>query len=161
MKAAEALIESKCIAGGQAYNISDENPMEPYEFIRLHLILKNKLFNAYFRPIFKAFKSPMPWIPLPVGVVYAAAYFLEILHYLIGTDPVITRNEMVKVTNHHYCNIEKAKTQLGYKPVEYKVEDAVDIMMKDRRKTSDSGMTKKLMIFIILIVVYVTYAFLK
>ena len=38
LKAAEALIESNCIAGGQAYNISDENPMEPYEFIRWHLL---------------------------------------------------------------------------------------------------------------------------
>ena len=34
MKAAEKLSASSCIAGGQAYNISDDNPMEPYEFIR-------------------------------------------------------------------------------------------------------------------------------
>ena len=103
----------------------------------------------------------MPWIPLPVGVVYAAAYFLEVLHYLIGTDPVITRNEMVKVTNHHYCNIEKAKTQLGYKPVQYKVEDAVEIMMKDRRNTSDGGLNKKLVVFLIVILFYITHSFLK
>ena len=116
--------------------------------------------NVYFRPVFTALKSPMPWIPLPVGVVYAVAYFLEVLHYLIGTDPVITRNEMVKVTNHHYCNIEKAKTQLGYKPVEYKVKDAVEIMMKGRTKSTDGG-HKKLMIFLILILVYVIYSVLK
>ena len=106
-------------------------------------------------------KCPLPWIPLPVRVVYAVAYFLEVLHYLIGTDPVITRNEMVKVTNHHYCNIEKAKTQLGYKPVQFKVEDAVEIMMKDRRKTTDGGLNKKLVVFLILILFYTTHFFLK
>ena len=120
-----------------------------------------RYLNDYFRPLFTALKSPMPWIPLPVGVVYAVAYFLEVLHYLIGTDPVITRNEMVKVTNHHYCNIEKAKTQLGYKPVQYKVEDAVEIMMKDRRKTTDGGLNKKLVVFLILILFYTTHFFLK
>ena len=103
----------------------------------------------------------MPWIPLPVSVVYAAAYFLEVMHYLIGTDPVITRNEMVKVTNHHYCNINKAKKQLGYEPVQYKVEDAVEIMMKKRIKTADDGITKKCMIFLIMLLSYITFFYLQ
>ena len=70
----------------------------------------------------------MPWISLPVGLVYAVAYILEILHYAIGTDPVITRNEMVKViqsiktsNSKLICNwpydmaqILTLKTNLGY-----------------------------------------------
>ena len=58
----------------------------------------------------------MPWIPLPIGLVYAVAYILEILHYSIGTDPVITRNEMVKVLKCSPFN-ESKKTEtkhLGY-----------------------------------------------
>lgn len=58
MKAAEALIDSNCIAGGQAYNISDENPIEPYEFIRLHFLSHDFfLFKCLFQAVVHCFKK--------------------------------------------------------------------------------------------------------
>ena len=107
MKAAAKLSETeKCIAGGQAYNISDNCPMEPYQFIK---------------PLFDAMEQPLPWIPLPFFLVYIAAYILEILHYAVGVYPIFTRNEIVKVTNSHYCKMDKAINELGYSPKTYKV----------------------------------------
>ena len=107
MKAAAKLSETeKCIAGGQAYNISDNCPMGPYQFIK---------------PLFDAMEQPLPWIPLPFFLVYIAAYILEILHYAVGVYPIFTRNEIVKVTNSHYCKMDKAINELGYSPKTYKV----------------------------------------
>jgi len=107
VKAAAKLSETeKCIAGGQAYNISDNCPMGPYQFIK---------------PLFDAMEQPLPWIPLPFFLVYIAAYILEILHYAVGVYPIFTRNEIVKVTNSHYCKMDKAINELGYSPKTYKV----------------------------------------
>ena len=107
VKAAAKLSETeKCIAGGQAYNISDNCPMEPYQFIK---------------PLFDAMEQPLPWIPLPFFFVYILAYILEILHYAVGVYPIFTRNEIVKVTNSHYCKMDKAINELGYSPKTYKV----------------------------------------
>jgi len=120
VKAAAKLSETeKCIAGGQAYNISDNCPMEPYQFIK---------------PLFDAMEQPLPWIPLPFFLVYIAAYILEILHYAVGVYPIFTRNEIVKVTNSHYCKMDKAINELGYSPKTYKFADAVAILMKERTR---------------------------
>ena len=107
MKAGEKLSETEnCIAGGQVYNISDGKPIEPYVF---------------FKPLFDAMEQPLPWIPLPFYLVYFIAYVIELGHYAFGIYPIFTRNEILKVTNSHYCNISKAKKELGYQPKKYRV----------------------------------------
>lgn len=124
IKAGEKLTqEANYIAAGKAYNISDGNPMCPYQFLK---------------PLFDAMEQPLPWIPIPFILVYLAAYICEWLHLMVGGfDPLFTRNEIMKVTNSHYCKLDKAINELGYEPKKYRFADAVAILMKERvRKRS-------------------------
>lgn len=67
-------------------------------------------------------EQPLPWIPIPFLLVYLAAYICEWLHlWLGGFDPLFTRNEIMKVTNSHYCKLDKAIEELGYEPKKYRV----------------------------------------
>ena len=116
MKAGEKLRKSEeYISAGQAYNISDGNPMCPYQFLK---------------PLFDSMEQPLPWIPIPFILVYLAAYICEWLHlWLGGFDPLFTRNEIMKVTNSHYCKLDKAIEELGYEPKKYRVSPNLSVKL--------------------------------
>ena len=76
----------------------------------------------FLKPLFDAMEQPLPWIPIPFILVYLAAYICEWLHLIVGGfDPLFTRNEIMKVTNSHYCKLDKAINELGYEPKKYRV----------------------------------------
>ena len=78
----------------------------------------------FLKPLFDAMEQPLPWIPIPFILVYLAAYVCEWLHLMVGGfDPLFTRNEIMKVTNTHYCNLDKAINELGYEPKKYRVSE--------------------------------------
>ena len=111
MKAAVKLLPSEnCIAAGKPYNISDGYPVEPYVFLK---------------PLFDAMDQPLPYITIPYFIVHLMAWLSEILHVLVREwfwfEPIVTRNEACKVCTSHWCNIEKARKELGFVPVDGKV----------------------------------------
>jgi len=118
------LKESLNVSCGKAYNISDGAPSDPYVF----------LF-----PLFKAMEQPLPQISLPFYLVFFFAYLSEKLtSFLLAAfgfrlEPIVTRNECLKVCTSHYCDITAAKEELGYRPGNYKFSDAVDILMQERK----------------------------
>ena len=110
------------IAAGKPYHISDGKPYEPYVFLK---------------PLFDAMDQPLPFITIPYFLVHFMAWLSEMVHIrardYFWFEPIVTRNEACKVCTSHWCNIEKAKTELGYVPVDGKVsfyeKDYTDILI--------------------------------
>jgi 3beta-hydroxy-delta5-steroid dehydrogenase/steroid delta-isomerase len=99
--AARALHENPGLVSGQAYFITDDEPMDPLE---------------WFAPLLHGLGVPMPRLRLPARPMYGLAYGLEWLHRLGGPAPAFTRLEVLKVTRRHSFRIDKAREQLGYEP---------------------------------------------
>ena len=65
VKAGEKLIADKdgtAVAGGEAYNVCDTSPSEPYEF---------------FKPLFDAMNQPLPWATVRKFCLFIYLLFLN------------------------------------------------------------------------------------
>jgi 3beta-hydroxy-delta5-steroid dehydrogenase/steroid delta-isomerase len=98
---AHALLERPERVSGEAYFITDGEPMDPVE---------------WFRPLVEALGESMPERRIPGLLMYGLAYGLEWLHRLGGPHPLVTRVEVLKVTRAHSFRIDKAREHLGYEP---------------------------------------------
>ncbi|NXG34883.1 D42E1 reductase, partial [Dromaius novaehollandiae] len=114
--AAEALTSEKgYVASGQAYYIHDG---------------ENVTFSEWIVPLFEKLGYRKPWIHIPVLLVHIAATVMEYLHLALkpffSFTPFLTRNEVWHVTVTHTFRIDKARSQLGYKPKKFSLADSVD-----------------------------------
>jgi len=99
--AAQNLVENG-VACGQAYFISDDEPMNSFEF---------------FRPLIEGLGHPFPQRELPVWLLKPLAHAWQAAHFVLGVPaPFLTPHELDKVTVTHYASIEKARNELGYVP---------------------------------------------
>ncbi|ELU09595.1 hypothetical protein CAPTEDRAFT_166167 [Capitella teleta] len=132
--AAEALgPRNKHVAAGQAYFLSDDKPVNNFEF---------------FRPLFEGLGHKFPTLKLPISLIYFIAFVVEIIHGILGRvynfQPLLTRTEVYKTGVTHYFSIAKAARDFGYKPtVQNDLEACVDwfkvnghLEKKVRRKQS-------------------------
>lgn len=114
--AAEALGETKeQKAEGQAYFVSDDKPVNNFEF---------------FCPLVEGLGYTFPKLRLPLSVVYFFAFLTEMVHFAVGRvynfQPLLTRTEVYKTGVTHYFSMEKAKRELGYKPKPHDLQDVVE-----------------------------------
>ncbi|NXK64132.1 D42E1 reductase, partial [Sylvietta virens] len=114
--AAEALTpEKNFIASGQVYFIHDGEKSNIFEWLT---------------PLFDRLGCSKPWIRVPTRIVYASATFMEHLHAIlrpvVDLPPLLTRNEVQKISVTHTFRIDKARAQLGYRPRKYNFADSVD-----------------------------------
>ncbi len=100
--AAEVLKPGAAVAG-KAYFISQDEPMDLWEFI-------NRVLEIGNLPHISASVSPK--------VAYAAAVLLEILHgtLRLTAEPRITRFLVEELSTAHWFNISAAKRDLNYRP---------------------------------------------
>ena len=95
-------------ARGQAYFISDDRPVNQTEFLR---------------PLLTALGVRTPRIWLPVWLMLAVAYVIQIFCMISWRltgylpPPLLLPAEVLKVGVTHYFSIAKARRELGYKPV--------------------------------------------
>lgn len=98
-------------AAGQAYAISDDKPLNNFEFLR---------------PLCEGLGYPNVFkIWIPTWLMFYMAWFLEwvrlLLMFITGNrlsfQPFLTRAEVLKVGVTHYFSMEKARRDLGYKPI--------------------------------------------
>ncbi|XP_030622006.1 short-chain dehydrogenase/reductase family 42E member 1 [Chanos chanos] len=113
--AAEALTqERQCVAAGQAYFISDGRPVNNFEF---------------FRPLVEGLGYTFPKVRLPLSLIYFFAFLTEIVHHCVGRvynfQPLLTRTEVYKTGVTHYFSMTKARTELGYEPQRYDLDEVV------------------------------------
>jgi len=91
---------------GEVYFISDGESINNFEF---------------FKPLILHFGRSYPKISIPTIVMFYLAFLVEIA-YKLGSriydfEPLLTRAEVYKVGVSHYFKIDKAKNELGYKPL--------------------------------------------
>ncbi|XP_064582025.1 putative short-chain dehydrogenase/reductase family 42E member 2 [Zonotrichia leucophrys gambelii] len=123
--AARALTpEKNYIASGQVYFIHDGE--------------KSNLFE-WLTPLFEGLGCSKPWIRIPTCVVYASATFMERLHALlrpvVDLPPLLTRNEVQKISVTHTFRIDKARAQLGYRPQKFDFADSVNHYLQSRPRS--------------------------
>nr|XP_039255971.1 short-chain dehydrogenase/reductase family 42E member 1-like [Styela clava] len=111
---------SNRIAAGQAYFIADGNPVKVFDFLR---------------PIFYGFGKIPPRYQLPATITYFFGFLMELLHLVLRPiycfEPLLTRNEVLKMTIPHYQDMSRVMKELGYRPVKYSFADVVRLYMKE------------------------------
>ncbi len=99
--AAKALHAKPDVAGGQAYFITDDEPLNPLE---------------WFRPLVEGLGRSFPTRRLPAGMMRAIGVVLELSHWLGAPEPVLTRRSVRNLTESGSFRIDKARRDLGYAP---------------------------------------------
>lgn len=99
--AARALCDKPELVSGEAYFVTDGEPMDPVD---------------WFGPLLTALGYELPKRKIPGALMYGLGYALEWLHRVGGPRPLVTRIEVLKVTRAHSFKIDKAKEHLGYEP---------------------------------------------
>jgi 3beta-hydroxy-delta5-steroid dehydrogenase/steroid delta-isomerase len=99
--AAAGLAQRPAQVSGQAYFITDDEPMDAVD---------------WFAPLLSALGYPVPELRVPAGLVYRLAHASEWLERALGIRAQITRAEVRKITRPHSFRIDKARAQLGYAP---------------------------------------------
>jgi len=69
-----------------------------------------------------------PSVRLPRAAVYPVAVVAETLSRILGTEPIVTRDELRMAKKHMYFSSAKAEHELGYRarPAEEAIVDALD-----------------------------------
>ncbi len=98
------------IACGQAYFISDSEPMNSFEF---------------FRPLIEGLGFHFPTMVVPGQVLKPIVELWQAMHFLLKLpEPMLNPHELDKVVVTHYGSNEKARRDLGYEP-KISVEEAM------------------------------------
>ncbi|KAL6748674.1 3-beta hydroxysteroid dehydrogenase/isomerase family-domain-containing protein [Haematococcus lacustris] len=114
--AAEGLrAERGCVAGGQAYFVSDGAPVKHFDFLG---------------PILQQLGYKMPKTRIHWRVMQAFAAINEFVHALLGpllqVPLPLCMAEVVKVAIPHYFSIEKAHKELGFAPKSFTARSVAD-----------------------------------
>lgn len=118
--AGRALNCANSIAAGEAYFVSDDSPVNNFEF---------------FRPLVEGLGYSFPKFKLPISLVYVFAYLTELVHSFVGKyiynfQPLLTRTEVYKTAVTHYFSMRKARDHLGYKPKKYTLNGVIEHFKK-------------------------------
>ncbi|MBW2291807.1 MAG: NAD-dependent epimerase/dehydratase family protein [Deltaproteobacteria bacterium] len=90
-------------ANGNAYFVSDDAPMNSFEF---------------FRPIIEDLGGKVPGLFVPAHVIAPIVRAWEHLHFRLGLpEPMLSPHELDKVSVSHYGSNRDAERDLGYRPV--------------------------------------------
>ncbi|XP_012939561.1 short-chain dehydrogenase/reductase family 42E member 1 isoform X1 [Aplysia californica] len=146
--AAEGLTEGRSyVAAGRAYFISDDKPVNNFEF---------------FRPLFEGLGYGYPAVNLPFLPVFYFAWLTEIVHYIVSTvynfQPILTRTEVYKTGVTHYFSVQRARTDLGYSPtVQNDLSQVVTYYKKLGRVKGHQSMPL-LFYFVNAIIIFIIYS---
>ena len=94
----------KDMVSGQAYFVSDCEPVNNFEF---------------FRPLIEGLGYSYPFIALPTFLMYYIAWMIEVIHRVVSrfiNFQPLTRTEISKVSVTHYFKPDKSRDELGYVP---------------------------------------------
>ena len=117
--AAHRLGEAPEVVGGQAYFITDDEPMNGVD---------------WYRPIIERLGYRWPKIRVPAGPLMAAAYVSEMRHFFGGPEPVMTLRAIRSLTTDNYFRIDKARRDLGYEP-RVQLQSGLDAVLPDYEAT--------------------------
>lgn len=103
-------------AAGQAYFISDGEDAAINNF-------------EFFRPLVEGLGYRFPRLRLPFWLIYFVAFVTEIVHSMVAPwfpfEPLLTRAECFKAGINHWFILDKARSELGYRPKRYDIGEVV------------------------------------
>ncbi len=99
--AARALRQKPELVSGEAYFVTDGEPMDPVD---------------WFAPLLEGLGTSLPRLRLPSRLMYGVGYACEWAALFGAKTPFLTRLEVLKVTRRHSFRIDKAREHLGYVP---------------------------------------------
>lgn len=102
------------VASGRAYFISDDEPMNSFEF---------------FRPLIEGLGHKVPGLVIPGGLIRPLLVLLEQLHFRFGlSEPFLSPHELDKITVTHFGTNKAAHRDFGYEPIISVREAMVEIL---------------------------------
>jgi 3beta-hydroxy-delta5-steroid dehydrogenase/steroid delta-isomerase len=116
--AAQKLAETPEVVAGQAYFVTDGEPVNGLE---------------WFRPLVEGLGHAWPRRRIPGSLLYHIAHLLEWIHFLGGPEPSLTRRGVLNVIRDGSFSIDKARKQLGYRP-RVQAAEGLPAMLPDARK---------------------------
>lgn len=88
---------------------------------------------------FSAFNKPLPMFKIPYSLIMSLAILFEYLYRYFGLEPLFTRLEVnfLSITNTY--SIERAKHDLGYKPIQnHDLTDVIHYYKRDFNRKNDN-----------------------
>ena len=119
--AAAALAETPDRVGGEAFFITDGEPMNGLE---------------WFRPLVEGLGAPWPSRRVPAGVMLVLGRLLEWIHHFGGPEPALAYRGMLNITRDASFCIDKAREELGYHPT-IQSGDGLPAMLPDAKRLYD------------------------
>ena len=114
------------VAGGQAYNITDDETVNGME---------------WFRPLAEGLGYPFPNKRLPNGLMIPVAAVMERLHYFGAPEPLLTTRGLRNLSDKSCLSIAKAQRDLGYR-VRYQRANGIPRLLVAAQQFVD-GLKKK------------------
>ena len=124
--AARALHLKPEVAGGQAYNITDDETINGME---------------WFRPLTEGLGYPFPRKRVPNSLMIPVAAAMEWMHYFGAAEPLLTTRGMRNLSDKACLSITKAQRDLGYR-VRYHSANGIPLLLVAARQFVD-GLKKK------------------
>jgi 3beta-hydroxy-delta5-steroid dehydrogenase/steroid delta-isomerase len=118
---AQKLTDDPDLVGGEAYFVSDDEPTNPV---------------LWYRPIVEGLGYTWPRLHVPRPLAYAFAYLGEVVHYLGGRFPTVTRRGVLSICRDASFRVDKARAHLGYEP-RTSAADGIPRIMHELRATHD------------------------
>ncbi|MBN8216225.1 MAG: NAD-dependent epimerase/dehydratase family protein [Spirochaetes bacterium] len=100
--AAEKLASKPDLVGGKAYFVTDEEPMNLWQ---------------WFRPMIEALGYRLPKWRVPASLMYFIGWIGEWTHRFGGPRPAMSRLEVHNLTTSFTFKTDRARRDLGYRPV--------------------------------------------
>jgi len=119
--AARKLGETPALVGGQAYFVTDDEPMNGI---------------GWFRPLVEGLGHPWPTVRIPGRLLYFVGFLLEWLHFFGGPVPTLTRRGALNISRDGYFQIDKARDHLGYAP-RVRAAEGLPAILSDAKKIHD------------------------
>ncbi|CAF0797672.1 unnamed protein product [Didymodactylos carnosus] len=140
----------KSLVAGQVYNITDDNPINNFDFLE-------KIIDGLGYPSTSYFV-----VRVPVSVMLGLAWILEHIAAYIKHTPLVGQTEVLKLALTNYANINKAKQHFAYKPL-VSTDEAIRRCITSYKKQGYAykkyTWSKRIAVFLIIIVILV-YTFL-
>ncbi|MBW2376734.1 MAG: NAD-dependent epimerase/dehydratase family protein [Deltaproteobacteria bacterium] len=118
---AQKLTDDPDLVAGEAYFVSDDEPTNPV---------------VWYRPIVEGLGYSWPRWHIPRPLAYAVAYVGEIVHYLGGPFPTVTRRGVLSICRDASFRVDKARAHLGYEP-RTSAAEGIPELMHEFRATHD------------------------
>eukprot|EP01119_Soliformovum_irregulare_P005144 TRINITY_DN1658_c0_g1_i2.p1 TRINITY_DN1658_c0_g1~~TRINITY_DN1658_c0_g1_i2.p1 ORF type:complete len:378 (+),score=112.05 TRINITY_DN1658_c0_g1_i2:57-1136(+) len=144
LQASRAILKDPKRIGGNVYFVSDQNPINNWEFLR---------------PLIEGLGYRFPAINLPTSMMYVIAFLVEMMYALINPffsfNPLLSRAEVSKVGMTHYFSSKKAQDEIEYFPI-VKQEEGVQRMVqywkdKVQKEKREKNWTLPIVIFVIIV----------